>query len=213
MKSMYPETGPLRRELYPKHMEFFRKGLEFNERFFCAANRTGKTEGAGGYETVCHLLGDYPPWWEGRRWTRPVMVWAAGKTSQTTRDIGQKKLLGDMGKEGTGLIPKEAIVKTRKKPNSAEAIESAWIKNIWGGESIITFKSYDQKRVAFEGTEQDVIWLDEEPSADIYEECLTRTMTTDGIVMVTATPLQGMSPFIMSFMEGGQLPDEMTCEA
>lgn len=29
--SYYPETGPLRRELYPKHMEFFRAGATFRE--------------------------------------------------------------------------------------------------------------------------------------------------------------------------------------
>jgi phage terminase large subunit-like protein len=27
-----------------------------------------------------------------------------------------------------------------------------------------SFKSYDQGRVAFQGTSQDIVWLDEEPS-------------------------------------------------
>ena len=48
--SYYPDDGPLRRELYPKHLEFFRAGIEHRERCFLAANRVGKTEGVGGYE-------------------------------------------------------------------------------------------------------------------------------------------------------------------
>jgi hypothetical protein len=48
--SYYPDGGPLRRELYPKHLEFFRAGIEHRERCFLAANRVGKTEGVGGYE-------------------------------------------------------------------------------------------------------------------------------------------------------------------
>jgi hypothetical protein len=28
----YPDDGPLRRELYPKHLEFFRAGIEHRER-------------------------------------------------------------------------------------------------------------------------------------------------------------------------------------
>ncbi len=68
----YPDTGPLRRELYQKHLEFFRAGAKYRERCFMAANRVGKTEGAGGYELTCHLTGYYPPWWEGRRFNGPV---------------------------------------------------------------------------------------------------------------------------------------------
>jgi hypothetical protein len=52
-----------------------------------AANRVGKTEGAGGYEMTCHLTGRYPDWWEGRRFSGPVRAWAAGKTNETTRDV------------------------------------------------------------------------------------------------------------------------------
>ena len=44
---MYPEEGPLRRELYVKHMEFFEKGKTYRQRMMMAANRVGKTEGVG----------------------------------------------------------------------------------------------------------------------------------------------------------------------
>jgi phage terminase large subunit-like protein len=60
-----------------------------------------------------------------------------------------------------------------------------------GGRSVITLKSYDQGRESFQGTEQDVIWLDEEPPMPVYAECLLRTMTTDGLVICTFTPMLG----------------------
>ena len=68
----YPEQGPLRRELYAKQMEFFRAGATYRERCFMAANRVGKTEGTGGYETTLHITGLYPHWWEGRRFEEPI---------------------------------------------------------------------------------------------------------------------------------------------
>jgi len=93
--SYYPDEGPLRRELYPKHLEFFRAGVEHRERCFLAANRVGKTEGVGGFELTCHLTGEYPVWWEGRTFDHQIEAWAAGDTSQTVRDIIQAKLLSD----------------------------------------------------------------------------------------------------------------------
>ena len=40
----YPKFGPLSRDCYPKHMEFFRAGTSHRERLLLAANRVGKTE-------------------------------------------------------------------------------------------------------------------------------------------------------------------------
>jgi len=45
--SYFPDEGPLRRELYPKHVEFFRAGLVYRERLFCARIKLGKRSGAG----------------------------------------------------------------------------------------------------------------------------------------------------------------------
>src|SRR5688572_4684804 len=66
----YPEAGPLRRELYSKHMEFFTAGLTHLERGAIAANRSGKTT-MNAYETALHLTGLYPDWWPGRRFNHP----------------------------------------------------------------------------------------------------------------------------------------------
>ena len=53
----YPDEGPLRRELYPKHMQCFADGAQYQQRLFMAANRVGKTEGVGAYEVALHLTG------------------------------------------------------------------------------------------------------------------------------------------------------------
>lgn len=207
--SYFPDKGEFRRELYPKHIMFFEAGKIHNERLMLAANRVGKTESVGGFETTLHLTGLYPDWWEGRRFDFPISAWAAGDTSQTVRDIIQKKLLGNPGSFGTGLIPSDCIIKTRPKAGSIpDAIETVHVKHISGGTSFLTFKSYDQKRKSFQGTEQHVIWMDEEPPKDIYVECLLRTMTTNGLILCTFTPLLGISDVVMMYCPGGKIPKD-----
>jgi phage terminase large subunit-like protein len=209
INEFYPDEGELRRELYRPHIAFFKAGKRCRERAIIAANRIGKSEGIGGYETALHLTGEYPDWWEGKRFDRPVSAWACGSTGQTVRDIVQYKLLGKPGQEGTGMIKGELIEKgsiKKKAGGVPDAIESVRVKHTSGGYSYLVFKSYDQKRKAFEGTEQDVIWLDEECPADIYGECLIRTMTTGGCIMLTFTPLMGLTDVVLNFMNEGKMP-------
>jgi len=201
IETYFPDTGPLRRELYPKHLEFFRNGIRDRERCFLAANRVGKTEGAGGYELVLHLTGRYPSWWEGRRFNHAISAWAAGDTSKTTRDIIQEKLLGPSGAHGTGLIPAATILRKTPKPGVPDAIETIYVKHVTGGTSDVGLKSYDQGRESFQGTGKHVVWFDEEPPLAIYTEGLLRTMTTDGIVLATFTPLQGISDVVRYFLD------------
>lgn len=207
LDSFYPETGPLRRELYPKQMEFFAAGVVHRERLMCAANRVGKTEGTGGYEVALHLTGLYPEWWMGRRFSEPVKCWVAGKTNETTRDIVQKKLFGEVVQgsrksvDGTGLIPHKCLGEMAWKQGVTDLLDHVKIRHVSGADSMVGVKSYQQGRSSFEGTEQDVIWLDEEPPMDIYGECLIRTMTTHGMILVTFTPLEGWSEVVLSFFE------------
>ena len=44
------------------------------------------------------------------------------------------------------------------------------------------------------------MWFDEEPPLDIYCEGRTRTVAKRGIVMVTFTPLLGMSEVVKLFL-------------
>lgn len=210
----YPETGPLRRELYKKHLLFFKLGADKSTRCFMAANRVGKTEGGGGYEVTLHLTGRYPDWWEGAIFDAPIRCWVAGDTGKTVRDILQEKLLGPWGKFGTGLIPAEDIVKWTPKQGISEAVDTLTVKHYdedgnYDGDSKLAFKSYDQKREAFQGTEQDVIWLDEESDDSIRGECILRLMTTNGLLIETFTPLRGITKIVMQYLPDGEATDDV----
>jgi phage terminase large subunit-like protein len=206
---LFPDKGIHRRELYGKHVEFFDAGANYRERLFMAANRVGKSE-AGSFEATCHATGLYPIWWKGKRFTRATNIWIGGDTNISVRDIIQQKLLGNFGEFGTGMIPADCIQGTTTKRAVPEAVESIKVKHISGGTSIITFKTYEQGRELWQGTAQDVIWLDEEPPQDVYSEALMRTMTVNGIVMLTFTPLRGLSNVVLAFMENSQLVKEQT---
>lgn len=203
IKQLFPNEGPFRRELYAKHLEFFRAGQYHKERLFMAGNRVGKTI-AGGGEMTYHLTGDYPDWWEGKTFDRPINALAAGDTSQTTRDIIQAKLLGGLWNTdefGSGLIPRDALGKPTPARGVANLYEEINVSHVSGGTSRLMLRSYDQGRRIFQGTEQDVVWLDEEVPKDVYDEALIRTMTTRGIVMMTFTPLSGLTELVVSFLE------------
>jgi phage terminase large subunit-like protein len=213
--TFYPDEGPLRRELYKKHLLFFKLGDSKSTRCFMAANRVGKTEGGGGYEVTVHLTGRYPDWWEGARFDAPIRAWVAGDTAKTVREILQEKLLGPFGNFGTGLIPAEDIVKFTPKQGVPEAVDTVWVKHYdpdgnHDGDSRVVFKSYDQKREAFQGTEQEVIWLDEESDEAIRGECMLRLMTTNGLLIETFTPLRGITPVVMQYLPNGEAVDEVS---
>lgn len=207
---LFPETGPYRRELYPKHMAFMKAGKKYRQRAIIAANRTGKTL-MGAYEMTCHLTGRYPDWWEGRVFTQPIEAWAASIRNEDTKNIVQKELLGDPLDIGSGLIKKEYLYgKPVRKPGVVNSIETIYVKHISGGLSRLDFKAYEQGRDAFQGTKKQVIWLDEEPrDYEIYTECLTRTMDdrNPGLIYCTFTPLLGLSETVLSFLPDGKIPE------
>ena len=164
----------------------------------------GKTL-AGAFAMACHLTGVYPSWWNGKTFDRPIKAWAAGSDAKSTRDTVQKELLGPIGNWGTGLIPKEKIGRYWALSGVPQGVDTVEIKHISGGMSTLGFKNYQQQLSAFYGTSMDVIWLDEICPADIYNECLIRTMTTDGIVFVTFTPLEGLTPLVVNFFSKAKL--------
>lgn len=212
-EALFPDDGPFRRELYPKHVEFFRVGKTFRERCFMAANRVGKTV-AGAYEMTCHLTGRYPDWWEGKRFAKPIQAWAAGDTNETTRDIIQLELLGavvtgDAGRktmDGSGMVPRDCLGQPKWKQGVQDLVDTIPIRHITGGWSFIGFKSFDQGRRSFQGTAKHVIWLDEECPLDVYGECMMRVATTRGILMTTFTPLSGLSETVLQFLSDDQRP-------
>lgn len=165
-------------------------------------NRCGKTY-TGAYAMSVHLTGLYPVWWIGRKFDTPIEAWAAGISTDTTRDILQSELLGDWknpDKFGTGSIPKEKIVECINKPQVPGAVQSVLVRHVSGGISTLDFKSYEMSQDKFMGTAKHLIWLDEECPKEIYTQCVTRTATTGGIVMMTFTPEHGLTEIVKDFM-------------
>ena len=191
-------------EPHPKQAEHLAKGARYRERLLMAGNRQGKTE-TGAFEAACHMTGQYPKWWQGRRFEQPTLGWVAGETSQAVRDVQQKKLCGDPGVVaafGTGMIPKDLFV---DKPSLARGVTDAYdtiqVRHASGGVSIARFKSYEQGRQKFQAEGLDWIWFDEEPSSTIYYEGLARIGERDGIAWVTFTPLLGRSEVVIRFLD------------
>jgi phage terminase large subunit-like protein len=198
---------PLGRKHYPKQMAFFALEKTDDEIALFGGNRTGKTH-CGCFADTLHLTGLYPDWWPGRRYTHPIDMWVATDTAKNTRDILQEKFCGKPGQEqayGTGMIPGDLLVRRTVKHGLADAFESVFVRHASGGISTLQFKSYDQGREAFQGTRQHRIHLDEEPKLEIYTECLLRLMSTvpgerNGTLVLTETPLLGVSDLMISFM-------------
>ena len=154
---------------YKYQKDFHSEGHDCAQRILMAANRVGKTY-CGAVETAYHLTGNYPTWWKGRKFNKPVRIWAAGESNDTTRDIIQKELFGnpqDPSKKGTGAVPLNKIVETTRKPGVPNAHSSVLIQHKSGGNSQITFKAYEQGFEKFMGEAIDVVWLDEEPKQEI----------------------------------------------
>jgi len=126
-----------------------------------------------------------------------------GTTHKKTRDVLQEMVCGPITEIGSGMIRKSFI---DRKPNkdfnilrktgTSDAIDKIFIKGKYG-KSQIQFKSYEEGLLAFESDDPDIVWLDEECPQNIYSSCLTRTMTKNGVVLVTFTPLKGYTQLIL----------------
>lgn len=201
---------------YPKQMELINLGAKKRERLFMAGNQVGKSH-TGAFESSSHLTGLYPDWWEGRKFTHPIIAWAAGETSTVVRDVQQNKLCGPPGVDadfGTGLIPKDRFA---EKPSLARGVTDAfdtiqvihsvpivkkgtYIKTPSNdGVSTLSFKSYEQGRSKFQGKTIEFGWADEEPPMEVYEEFLAR-LTGEGCLLTTFTPLLGPTALVNRFI-------------
>jgi len=190
---------------YPKHLEFWAKGSEYQQRLFRAGNRTGKTLAAC-LEVMYHTTGLYPDDWVGKRFTTCNDWWVVGVAQDTIIKILQPYFLGKVGQFGTGLIPREHIdfasMADVKKADSS--VGSFRIKHVNGTYSSIAFKSYEQGWETFQGTAVSVL-LDEEPPIEVYREALMRTTTGGNIMILTFTPLKGNSEMIQSWFPDGDV--------
>ena len=185
---------------YESQLTFF--NATANTIALIGGNRAGKTY-VGSFAITCHATGIYPSWWQGIRFIAPIDIWIVGVTSQRVRDTVQEKLFGKLGRMGTGMIPKDKIVQDSiiKKTGTPMALDRIDIRHISGGMSNIQFFSYEMEREKFQGSSVSLVWFDEEPPEDIYNECKMRVLDTSGNILFTFTPLDGITPLYDNIMQ------------
>lgn len=184
---------------YPFQLEWYQSGADYHLRYLSAANRIGKTY-AGAAEFAYHATGDYPDWWNGYRC--PVgTLWAIGVDIDATRKVLQKELLGtdDYRRKdeiGTGSIPRD-LIDFDSFVARGETVKQFRVWNKQGGQSAIHFYSSTQDAKSFMGQAIVYAWVDEqsEHEDELIAQCTTRTATTNGVVVCTATPEIGATEF------------------
>ncbi|ECA6118446.1 hypothetical protein EM825_00050 [Salmonella enterica subsp. enterica serovar Redlands] len=168
----------------------------------------GKTYGAC-MELGAHITGLYSPDWVGKKleFDRPAVFWVIGISQDSVNNVLMKELLGvsdcrNLSELGTGSIPAECINSFSLVKDGARCIQVR-IKHVNGYENTLMFYSATQDQAVFMGQSVDYVLIDEQSDAEtlIYAQALTRTLTTDGMISVTATPERGMSPLWIKFNE------------
>lgn len=154
-------------------------------RWVFGGNRSGKTE-CGAVECVYMARGIHPY----RKNRQNVCGWVVSLSAQVQRDVAQKKILYYLRRDWI-----EEIVMQSGRKDSPEngVIDFIRIRNVFGGSSVIGFKSCDQGREKFQGASLDFVWFDEEPPKEIYEECRMRVIDRRGDIFGTMTPLKGLT--------------------
>ena len=154
-------------------------------RWVFGGNRSGKTE-CGAAEVVYMARGVHP-YRENRK---NVFGWVVSLSTQVQRDVAQAKILRYIN---PSWIKDVTMTSGKKEGLKYGVIDQIRIKNVFGGTSVIGFKSCDQGREKFQGSSLDFVWFDEEPPQDIYEECKMRVLDKKGDIFGTMTPLKGLT--------------------
>ncbi|MGN0818992.1 MAG: terminase large subunit domain-containing protein [Christensenellaceae bacterium] len=170
-------------KVHKKQMAFHR--CKKKNRWVFGGNRSGKTE-CGAVEAVYMARGIHPY----RKNRESVFGWVVSLSTQVQRDVAQKKILHYLNPD---WIVDIVMLQGRKDSPQNGVIDQITIKNVFGKNSVIGFKSCDQGREKFQGSSLDFVWFDEEPPQDIYEECKMRVLDRNGDVFGTMTPLKGLT--------------------
>lgn len=169
-------------------------------RWVFGGNRSGKTE-CGAVEAIYMARGIHP-YRENRK---NVFGWVVSLSQQVQRDVAQAKILHYLNRS---WIQDVTMLSGKKESLEYGVIDQIQIKNVFGGISVIGFKSCDQGREKFQGSSLDFVWFDEEPPKDIYDECRMRVLDKNGDIFGTMTPLKGLT-FIHDeiYLNSGNSPD------
>jgi phage terminase large subunit-like protein len=180
---------------------FFETHLS-DRRGILAANRIGKTVSTC-FETACHLTGQYPDWWHGHRFDKPITAMVAGEGWSQVAMVLQNELLGTQDVKirdaiGTGAIPKDCIILDTMRSDGANCM-GVEIKHKSGGKSYLLFANYTQEVRQMQGFKLNLAVFDEQPPDDFFSEIVTRTATTQGKILCSFTPLKGLNGLVSKF--------------
>ena len=197
---------------YQKQKDFHAKSALFNAILLMGGNQLGKTL-CGAAEMSYHLTGLYPDWWEGKRFPYPIQAIAGSVTFEMTMAGIQTNLLGkpaDQETWGTASLPKNLIVDVQRAGQPKNFVSTIIVKHASGlGNSTLKLTCYAKGRESWQAAKADLVWFDEEPPEDVYQEGLTRLKTGSGpdfgypanfgFSYVTFTPLQGPTSVVNGF--------------
>jgi phage terminase large subunit-like protein len=189
---------------YPWQKEFHAAGADHPERMLMAANRVGKTISAA-CEVSFHLTGEYPEWWDrqavraSRRWSGPARrptkrrrTSCRPNCSAARRDARHR--LGAAAPHARAADHAPGRRQERRRQLSGRTAPAAV--------STCVLKTYEQGWQKWQGTAPHVVWMDEEPDDyKIFSESQTRILTSKGIVLVTFTPLLGVTDLVQHFSD------------
>jgi len=197
----------------PSQLEFFKNTKIYDEILLSWANRTGKTWAVGAI-IYYHLTGNYPDWWPGRKFDRPVRVMIMGLTRNALRESAQRILLDEYqtGEYGSGVIPKHVYEKCEFKWSKDDnyCVDFIRVPYKSGGKSYVLFTTQQVDWKSIQGTEFDICWADEQLEGVIqekgapprhYSQFLRATATNldDRLIILSATPENGRLPIFDYF--------------
>lgn len=117
-------------------------------------------------------------------------IWVCGETFQDSIAIQQKKI--------NELLPRREIKYGNYDDINGFTNRKLQFKN----GSLVSFKSYDQGREAFQSDDIDLVICDEEPPLDIIKEIKMRLIDRNGRLIISMTSLKGITDFIRDYFEG-----------
>ena len=170
-------------KIHKKQVDFHK--CPKKNRWVFGGNRSGKTE-CGAVECIYMARGIHPY----RQNKDNVFGWVVSLSQQVQRDVAQAKILDYLN---PSWIEDVTMLSGKKDSLKYGVIDQIRIKNVFGGTSVIGFKSCDQGREKFQGSSLDFVWFDEEPPKDVYQECRMRVLDRKGEIFGTMTPLKGLT--------------------